>query len=398
MAETLHGSSAGGVQAADTYSASDSAPQSGAKRPGGQWRRGLTERAIALAGLLLRFAVLIHIAAVGVLLAVALVVGWAFAAGPWSGGTPWGRTAGAIAALLIAFCGARHLARAGRQLLGKLDEDEPEEIAGVTLAQEDYPDLWQIVHQVSQRLAAPVPDELRLTPHTECFTVEMSSPPHSRGKRLILGLGLPLVAVLSVSELKIILAHELGHARLGHPRLDAWALRLLAFLQDECDARGRWWKRLDPLVWLCCASHQLVMRLLLLVRRWHELRADALSAAAYGGELASRTLLKEWLVAFEFASLAEPCDHSETLAVKSEINPVVHFVNRWTDFSDPALRHLERRLREEESDSFWDSHPTVAKRLEAMRRFPMGEVLDPRPVRELLPDLARLATQLPHQR
>ena len=71
-----------------------------------------------------------------------------------------------------------------------------------------------------------------------------------------------------------------------------------------------------------------------------------------------------------------------------------HFSQRWQDFSHSAHEYLESRLRKEERPSFWDSHPTVESRIQAMRPFPTEVPEDVRPVSQVLPGFDAIAAQL----
>lgn len=353
---------------------------------------------IDLYGLLLFLVILIHIGAVIAAGFRCLALTIDLAVGSWNVG--WltaARLTGTIAVAAFSCHLARHIWRASTGLLSGRNGVEPDEIEGVPLGRGDYTALYEIVCEVSRRVGASLPDEIRLTHRAECCALESRVFSIKTRRQLVVGLGLPLMAVLTVSELKVILAHELGHISLGDTRLEVFVSRFLDFLRSEVSGAQPKWRWCDPLYWLSCITFHVLMRLLAPMRRWHELRADCLSAAAYGGELAARTLLKDWMVVHEFSRIAASHFTTEPPADLHGPNVFRRFVERWQEFSHAGQDYLERRLQQEERPMFWDTHPTVAQRVQAMRRFGKQEPPDSRPVRGLLPDFDRLSLQLQDQ-
>jgi Zn-dependent protease with chaperone function len=287
----------------------------------------------------------------------------------------------------------------GQALIGLLSarhDKAPDAAAGLPLGRAEYGKLYEIVAEVSQRVGAPLPDEIRVAHRPECFAAELREFGVTPHRRLIVVLGLPLLTVLTVSELKVILAHELAHIGLGHTRFEVFMFRVLGVLRGKLEpAAGRWWRLLDPLHWFWAGSYQLFLWLAAPVMRAQELSADALSAAAYGGELAVRTLLKEWLVVHAFTTTVDSYP-SYRIDGEHDSRATIfhHFSQRWQDFSRSAHEYLEARLREEERPSFWDSHPTVDHRIQAMRSFTSAVPEDLRPVSQVLPGFDAIAAEL----
>jgi Zn-dependent protease with chaperone function len=296
-------------------------------------------------------------------------------------------------------------------------DDVPEVESGLALTADRHPDLYAIVRRVSERVGTSPPDEIRVVSDPECYAVELRRFGLSTRRRLVVVLGFPNLAVLCVSELKVILAHELAHIALGDTRLEVFTVRFLGVLRAKIEGvRWRWLRWLDPLSWFYAGSYWLLLRLFAPLRRFQELRADRMSAALYGGELAAHTLLKDWLVVHEFyATLAawapsqpdaaaephdaaaEPHDAAaepHDAAAEPHENVFGQFLQRWKEYSQPGQDYLERRLQEEERPSYWDTHPTVQDRVSVMRPYPPPQPPDPRPVRQTLPDFDQLAEQL----
>jgi Zn-dependent protease with chaperone function len=191
----------------------------------------------------------------------------------------------------------------------------------------------------------------------------------------------------------------MAHFQLGDTRLRVFFSRFLESLRRSArPVRRSWWTWIDPVCWFCRAYLCLSLYLSAPIRRHQELRADMVSADAYGGELAARTLLKEWLLTRQFEAAVEayavqlPGSHQEPTT-----DVFRWFAARWHDFSPEGHNYLLRRLTEVEPSSIFDSHPPIAKRIGVMRGFRNQEPIEPLPARQLLHDFAGLADQL-HRR
>jgi Zn-dependent protease with chaperone function len=290
----------------------------------------------------------------------------------------------------------RYLWDVTRGLVTPRHEPDSAFLRGIGLDRFVHRELHEAVAEASCRVGAPKPDEIRINHRPACCAAEFREFGVRTQRRLVVVLGLPILTVFNVGELKVILGHELAHIGRGDTRLEVFMVRVLEMLRRQApEARQRWWRWLDPLAWYAWGSAAVLAFLLGPMWRHQELRADSLSAAAYGGELAARTLLKDWLAVHEFAQAVLSFDGDGRPDAGSSPQSVFHrFAERWQEFSRVGQEYLERRLREEERPSFWDSHPTVHARTAAMRRFPPRTEEDQRPARELLPDFDDLAAKL----
>jgi Zn-dependent protease with chaperone function len=283
-----------------------------------------------------------------------------------------------------------------RGLVTPRHEPDSAFLRGIGLDRSAHRELHEAVAEASWRVGAPKPDEIRVNHRPACCAAEFRKFGVRTQRRLVVVLGLPILTVFNVSELKVILGHELAHIGRGDTRLEVFMVRVLEMLRRQVPHERRcWWRWLDPLVWYAWASATLLAALLGPMWRHQELRADSLSAAAYGGDLAAQTLLKDWLAVHEFAQAVLSFGGDGCHDTGWSTQSVFHrFAQRWQEFSRVGQEYLERRLQEEERPSFWDSHPTVYARTTAMRRFAPRDGEDRRPARELLPDFDDLAAKL----
>ncbi len=273
------------------------------------------------------------------------------------------------------------------------DEKDPDALYGMSLRKDRYPEFYAHVAAVARRISAPIPDEIRITPEPECHVVEVRKFAILPDRRLVLVLGMAHLCVLSEGELDVILAHELSHLRSGDTRLSVFVFRFLESLETgiewEQESRWRWTNLLYPL----SLFYRAIMRPLTapLIRR-QEILADAVSARAFGGDLAALTLLKEWQLNHHFNSVV--AGYEADGDAEGWTGLFRKFRKSWQEFSEEGRAYLLKRLEEEEHYSFWDSHPTTSARIAVMRQFPDAEGDSHRPARRLFPDFRTLESRV----
>lgn len=282
-------------------------------------------------------------------------------------------------------------------LVTTMHDDEPAMLEGLALAKSDYPELYATVAEVARRVDAPLPDEIRVTSRGDGYVTERRHFSIAPARKLVLVLGLPHLSVLSVNELKVILAHELAHFRRGDTSLGVFVYRFLESLRvtiDDLSRRSSRW--INPLYPFCALYFYLFLVLSAPIRRHQELRADCYSAAAYGGEFAAKTLIKEWLIAHQFDAAAASYNPSEVQAIDGQPLDVFTWfaASTWRDLSPEGYIYLQRRLEEEERPSFWDAYPTMNVRMKTMRSFGGRPPAGRTPARRLFHNFRQLQRQM----
>lgn len=239
------------------------------------------------------------------------------------------------------------------------------EPSGFAMTRGTHPDLWRHVDELAHLAGTRAPDDIRLVDGANASVWER------RGVRY-LELGLPLVAGLSVGELRSVLAHELGHYGGGHTQLSAVTYRAklalqLSMGQDRVFGVLSAWAHLYALV---AASQS----------RDHERFADEVAVAAAGQDAARRALLRIGPVG---EAWADYLTSYVSLAVMAERTPPLlegfrAYLNHPRRVHE--LRDLEKVLAEREPTSVFDSHPPVRERVAAMASLSSGDVpIDERP-------------------
>ncbi|MBZ0152730.1 MAG: M48 family metallopeptidase, partial [Planctomycetes bacterium] len=89
---------------------------------------------------------------------------------------------------------------------------------GVPLRRQDQPRLWSMVDEVARAAGQEPPRQIFLVPDINAFVAERNSVLGLGGER-IMGIGLPLLQVLTLPQAKSVIAHEFGHYHGGDTRL-----------------------------------------------------------------------------------------------------------------------------------------------------------------------------------
>lgn len=92
---------------------------------------------------------------------------------------------------------------------------------GLRLTQEKHPKLFEQIASVAQAVNQRPPKEVYLIPNVNAWVGE-SGGIMGIGSRRIMGIGMPLLQTLSVSEFRAVLAHEFGHYYGGDTKLTPW--------------------------------------------------------------------------------------------------------------------------------------------------------------------------------
>jgi len=153
---------------------------------------------------------------------------------------------------------------------------DPDADLGPVLSRTDAPRLFAMVDSVARRLGVKPPGQVRLTYLPCCGVVAWN---RDRSRALIIGL--PLLRVLTQSEMRAVVAHELAHLARGDATRAARSARFIEGLELALDRRGD--KARGPLGGWAAWCYRIGSRLIEPVAWGQESRADRLSAAIAGG-------------------------------------------------------------------------------------------------------------------
>ncbi len=239
------------------------------------------------------------------------------------------------------------------------------ESAGVMVSRGEQPALWALVDDVARETGFPVPDDLRLVEDVNAFVHQDTRLLGLVGGKRHLGIGTALLQVLTVDELRAVLAHELGHYAGGDTRLSALVYRAEATVRRTVDHLGP----TTLLGRLFGAYATLYRRVSLSVRRGQELRADQASVKV-AGRAAQESLLRELQAAapawqFFLNTYAKPVWSSG--AAPRDLYEGFRLL-----LDEPTRQQelQELRLEDGRPTDPLDSHPSASERIALARTLP----------------------------
>ena len=231
---------------------------------------------------------------------------------------------------------------------------------GIALREQDQPELWRLVKSVAAAAEQPPPAELFLVGDVNAFVAERGGRLGLGGSR-IMGIGLPLLQVLTVPQLKSVVAHEFGHFHGGDTRLGP-------FIYRTRDAIGRTitnFQRAQSLLHLPFTWYgNMFLRVTHGISRAQELAADALSVRLVGREPVQTSLRR----VNEVAPLYEHYVQSEYLPVLNQrVRPPL--AGGFQLFlASKSMRDVQVKVGEEAMQAKsnpYDTHPPLSERLAA---------------------------------
>jgi heat shock protein HtpX len=224
------------------------------------------------------------------------------------------------------------------------------------------PRLFAALDDVARAVGEPMPAEVYITP-------EMNAGVLQRGRRRVMVIGLPLMQVMSVSEMRAVLAHEFGHYHGGDTKLGPWVYRTRETIERTLRTVSRQGALLQlPFLWY----GRLFLRVSQAVSRQQEFAADLLAARTMGAKpmIDGLRKLAQGSVAFnaywrqEFVPLVEAGFQP----------PLAEGFTRF--LGEPAVMKeveavVQGELAHRRADPY-DSHPPDAERIAALAALPAG--------------------------
>jgi heat shock protein HtpX len=262
---------------------------------------------------------------------------------------------------------------------------------GPRLAEKEHPELFAVLRDVATRSSQAMPADVYLIGDVNAWVMERGGL-LGIGRRRVMGLGLPVLQAVNVSQFRAIVAHEFGHYHGGDTKLGPWIYRTRGAIGrtiENLSAQGFLHK---PFLWY----GKLFMHVTMAISRAQELAADRLAGAIAGPRAAS-----DALVAVHGASVAYNTYWSQEVVplLGSGFRPPIAtgFSRFVTHFADAVKDAIDHELREGKVDPF-DSHPPLRERVEALSQLPQHVDVadDTRSASVLLSDLSAAELALLH--
>ncbi|MFD7451827.1 M48 family metalloprotease [Kitasatospora sp. NPDC059827] len=255
--------------------------------------------------------------------------------------------------------------RAGR--LGPVPE-------AVALTPQEQPELWEEVRAAARAAGERTPEELFLVEEVNASVAERSHLLGLLPGRRRMSLGLPLLAGLSVPQLRAVLAHEFGHFGHGDTRLGGLTMRGRAAVVHTVRAfeTGGTWLH-HPVGRLYAAYARMFLRASQSAARQQELVADQV-AARHAGREATAAALR--------ATLVLEASHRHYLATYAALGEPLAALPPAGEVGGGFRRLLAARTAEQLAALAagnrpprphpYDSHPPTAERIALIEALPPG--------------------------
>lgn len=151
---------------------------------------------------------------------------------------------------------------------------------GPKLNPADHPKLFQAVHEIAEETEQEPPAEIYADAQVNAWVANRGGVMGFGSKR-IMGVGLPLLQGLSVSQFKAVLAHEFGHYHGGDTRLGPWIYQTRSLIGRTITNLAQQNSFLHkPFLWY----GNMFLRVTHAISRQQEYAADALAARTVGTE------------------------------------------------------------------------------------------------------------------
>ena len=266
---------------------------------------------------------------------------------------------------------------------------------GPLLEQSAHPRLFAELNRIAQSLNEPMPAEVYLIGDVNAWVADRGGMMGFANRR-VMGLGLPLMSILTVGQFRAVLAHEFAHYYGGDTRLGPWVYNTKMALVRTAQNVGKighiarlWILYLMYLVVIKILQGYFVVffRAMNLVARRQEYRADELAALVTGPED-----LAEGMRLIHKGNLAwAPYWHSEVAPLLGGGN-IPQIGQGFSQFvqakgvAQAVERELQKEIAEGKGDPY-DTHPPLRDRIAALDKYPAVErQLEMTPALQLLND------------
>ena len=278
-----------------------------------------------------------------------------------------------LQALLLFVAG---VAVAGGILWSLVPRKEQFEAPGPALERGTHPALFTEIDEIAMLLNEPLPDEVYLVGHPNAAVTE-----HGGflgfGRRRVLFIGLPLFSIMTVNELRAVLAHEFAHFYSGDTVLGPWVYKahraLVGSFKNVASLReiGRvpiMQLLLSVVIWTIDKYFLFFLYTTNFVSRRQEFRSDELAALTAGSDPMIHCLeLLHGAASFwpvYWAAEVAP------LIATSCIPPISEGFRQF--LASPSVTRLVASSLAEESkggtNNPFNSHPPLQQRITALRK------------------------------
>lgn len=285
------------------------------------------------------------------------------------------------------------VAIAGAMLWSLVPRPDKFKAPGLLLERATHPTLFAELENIAAALREPMPREVYLIGEVNAWVADRGGF-MGFGSRRVMGLGLPLLSILTVSQFRAVLAHEFAHYYGGDTSLGPWVYKTQTAIVRIFQNVGSLGKlariAILGVMYLVVATlmkwyFKIFLRAINLASRQKELRADELACL-----IAGRQPLIDGLRAIHGAVPAWPAYwKNEFIPVLGDgvVPGIADGFARFTAvpiISDQIQKNLDKEIREAKGNPY-DSHPPLRERIAAAEMLAAGAMEEDRnPARTLL--------------
>jgi len=261
---------------------------------------------------------------------------------------------------------------------------------GPRLEASRHPQLFAELSRIAQTVGQAMPAEVYLTAEANAW-VSQRGGVMGLGSRRVMGLGLPLLQLLTVSQLRAVLAHEFGHYHGGDTKLGPWIYQTRYTIARTIRGVGErsWLQGIFVWYW------NIFMQATRSISRQQEFTADKLAAQKVGSQPLVTALRSIHGADDAFAHFWRT---EMAPALKAGFCPPVAagfacFMQA-APITETLARNLEQEIEKSEANPY-DTHPPLRDRIAAVQNFPPGrEAVEDPPAISLLSGVLDLERQL----
>lgn len=250
--------------------------------------------------------------------------------------------------------------------------------------------LRALVADVARRMGADPPDRIRLALEANAFVYARSRLLGLLPGPTTLVIGLPMLAAISVDELRALVAHELGHLHRGDTRLGGVVYRARMSIGRAAETL------VGPLGAVFKAFERAFLRSTTPIARAQEAAADQEAIRVAGPVAVAEVLLRSETVSLAYDWYVGRYVTMVWRAGRWPLDVFQGFV-RMLALPERAeeLADLQRRLGTQPVTP-WDSHPPLTERVACALALSIGEPEPPvrEPALSLLEDVGRIEREL----
>jgi Zn-dependent protease with chaperone function len=282
---------------------------------------------------------------------------------------------------------------AGAMLWSLVPRPDKFKAPGLLIERETQPRLFAELENIASALSEPMPREVYLIGDVNAWVADRGGM-MGFGSRRVMGLGMPLLSILTISQFRAVLAHEFAHYYGGDTSLGPWIYKTqtaIARIFQNIGSLGQLARvAVLGVMYLVVSTlmkwyFKLFLRAINLVSRKKEHRADELACL-----IAGREPLIDGLRAIHGAALAWPSYWKTELAPMLNDGAVPGIGDGFARFlavpkiSEQIQQNLEKEIREGKTNPY-NSHPPLRDRIAAVEKLPAGVIPEDRnPARSLL--------------